>query len=312
MNILITGGAGFIGSNTAEYLVDRGHTITIVDNLSSGFTKNIAHLLSNKSVRFFNVDIRDKEQIKEILSSSSFDICINYAALISVAESFYNPLLTEEINTIALINLYDLCGQKGIKKIIHISSAAIYGDSPELPKKEDMLPVPKSPYAVTKLSGEYYNSFFASRYGYIPVNFRFFNVFGRRQNPESQYAAAVPIFIRKALSGDNITIYGDGCQTRDFIYVDDLVSAIDSVAIRGNNFSGTFNVGYGKYISIKEIAEFIIKKSGSFSKILFADERPGDIKHSYSSIDNLKRTGWSPEIGFEEGIIRTIDYFRSE
>jgi UDP-glucose 4-epimerase len=313
MNILITGGAGFIGSNAAHYFVERGHRVTVLDNLLSGYYENISDLADEKKISYYQDDIRNTPVIQKIVSEHEIDTCINYAALISVAESTEKPELTEEINVMGIINLLKVCGENRIKTFIHASSAAVYGDSEVLPKEEDMLPEPKSPYAVSKLAGEYYNRYFAGIHGFTAINCRFFNVFGLRQDPGSQYAAAIPIFIKRALLGSDITIFGDGEQVRDFIFVEDLVSAIDYLRENSTRFpSGSvFNLGYGEYISINELVKKIIAATGSGSKVVYDNPRPGDIKLSYASVEKLLQLGWKKATGFEKGLEKTIEWFRS-
>ncbi len=176
MNICITGGAGFIGSNAVTHFMTKGHTVTVIDNLLSGFKHNIEPFLDDSKFTFYEADIRDSKTIEKIFKKHKFDICINFAALISVAESTENPLLTEDINVSGMINLLEACSTIQIKTFVHASSAAVYGDSQELPKREQMTLFPKSPYAITKLAGEYYNSFFASGNNFTAINCRFFNV----------------------------------------------------------------------------------------------------------------------------------------
>lgn len=312
MNILITGGAGFIGSNATEYFVSKNNNVIIVDNLLSGYYKNIQDLVESKKIKYYEADIRDNDTIKKIFSENNVDICINFAAMISVAESTENPLLCEDINVNGLINVLEACGQNNVKTFVHASSAAVYGDSLELPKIESMAPEPKSPYAVTKLAGEYYNNFFADKYGFKAINCRFFNVFGPRQDPKSQYAAAIPIFIEKAVSNKDITIYGDGEQTRDFIYVEDLISAISHLIDNHENLTtNTFNLGYGQFITINNIVKKILEATNSTSKVNYEDPRPADIKYSYASIDNLNNTNWKKNIGFDQGLLNTKSYFEN-
>ncbi len=314
MNILITGGAGFIGSNAARYFAERGHRVTVLDNLLSGYYENISDLADEKKISFYRDDIRNSETLNRIFTEQKIDTCINYAALISVAESTEKPELTEDINVKGIINLLKISGERGIKTFVHASSAAVYGDSEVLPKKEDMLPEPKSPYAVSKLAGEYYNRYFGGIHGFSAINCRFFNVFGPRQDPGSQYAAAIPIFIQRALLGKDITIFGDGEQVRDFIYVEDLVSAIDYLMGNSGRFpSGSvFNLGYGEHISINRLVKKIIAATGSSSQVVYDDPRPGDIRLSYASVDKLMKLGWSKTSGFEKGLEKTLEWFRGK
>ncbi len=315
MKFLITGGAGFIGSNAVEYFLAKGHEITVLDNLLSGKYDNIKSFVENQGVRFINGDIRDEDCVKKILADGKIDVCVNYAALVSVAESTENPALTEDINVRGMINLLKNAGARGLKVFVHASSAAVYGDNPELPKLETMIPEPKSPYAVSKIAGEYYNRYFSEIMGFRAVNCRFFNVFGPKQNPDSQYAAAIPIFLKRAISNKDITIYGDGDQTRDFIYVKDLISAIDFLierSLKWDNFNPVFNLGYGNFISINELVKKIISITGSKSKIIYENPRPGDIKYSYASNGKIKSLGWGDRItGFEKGLAEAIDWYKN-
>lgn len=312
MNILITGGAGFIGSNSALFFSEMGYNVIVIDNLLSGDYSNISELVDKKKIKYYEADIRDSGALKKIFIENKVDACIHYAALVSVAESTENPKLTEDINVNGLINLLEHCGNNGIKFFSHSSSAAIYGDSEELPKIESMPPQPKSPYAISKLSGEYYNNFYASIYGFRAINCRYFNVFGPKQNPESQYAAAIPIFIKQALLNKDITIYGDGKQTRDFIFVNDLISAISFLLNNSGKFQehNTFNIGYGEFIAIDDLAHMLIDFTGSKSEIVYAEERPGDVKYSYASVKRLSNLGWTPQTGFNRGLSETADWFR--
>ncbi len=313
MNILISGGAGFIGSNSADFLIKKGNRVIIADNLLSGFYKNISGLADKERCVFYEADIRDGAAMEKIFIDHKIDACINFAALISVAESTEKPKLTEDINVNGMINLIEICGKHRIKYFVHASSAAVYGDSQELPKREEMVPEPKSPYAITKITGEYYNRYFSQVYGYNAVNCRFFNVFGPRQNPESQYSAAIPIFIKRALQNRDITIYGDGGQTRDFIFVGDLISAIYYLMENSekNRENPTFNLGYGKFITINDLVKMIIRLTGSSSKIIYENSRPGDIKYSYASVEKLMNTGWVENSGFDKGLMDTIEWYKS-
>lgn len=315
MTYLITGGAGFIGSNAVDYFIQKGESVIVLDNLLTGFESNIKGHFDNASFKYYKGDIRDSSIINKIFYENIIDVCINFAALISVPESIEKPILTEDININGLINLLKICGENRIKCFVHASSAAIYGDNPILPKVENMIPEPRSPYAISKIAGEYYNNCFSHIYKYKALNFRFFNVFGPRQNPKSAYAAAVPIFIKKIIDGENIVIYGDGEQTRDFVFVKDLLSAIDFMinkSLNNGELKQVYNLGYGNSMSINSLVKtikFILK-----SDILedFEEIRDGDIRHSYASIDNILNEGWKPIYGFKYGLNETISSFRKK
>jgi UDP-glucose 4-epimerase len=303
--VAITGGAGFIGSHLTEFWLEKGAEVRIIDNFRTGKRENIKFF---SDAILYEGDIRDKSFVDKALEG--VDYVHNLAAMISVPESIENPYECEEINIIGLLNLLEACVKHKVKKIIHSSSAAIYGDSPESPKIIDFAPNPKSPYGITKLCGEYYlNSYYFNK-GLQGISLRYFNVFGPRQDPNSQYAAAIPIFVSKALKNEDITIYGDGAQTRDFIYVKDVARANYLSAV-SNIPNGIFNVARGNSISIYELAKLIIQETNSRSKIIFAPERVGDIKHSLADIEKTKKKlNFNPEFNLIDGLKITIKYFR--
>ncbi len=220
LKVVVTGGAGFIGSHIVESWASNNVEVHVIDNLRTGKYENIR---TTKGVSFHNVSITDREAVFEIMEGATY--VHHLAALVSVPESVDNPLECIEINLKGLINILDAAVKHKVKKIVHSSSAAVYGDNPASPKDTDLRPMPKSPYGITKLDGEYYLQAYEENFGLKGISLRYFNVFGPRQDPGSQYAAAVPIFVKKALKGESITIYGDGEQTRDFIYVKDVVNA---------------------------------------------------------------------------------------
>lgn len=302
--ICITGGAGFIGSHLAEYCSEQGFYVEVIDNLRSGYEKNLENI---KNTRLHRVSVLDRDSVFSIVQGCKY--IFNLAAMISVPESMSNPIGCVEINVNGLINILDAAVKYKVEKLVHSSSAAIYGDDPELPKRTNMLPNPKSPYGITKLDGEYYLNMYSDFYNIKTSSLRYFNVFGPRQDPKSQYAAAIPIFVYKAIKNEDIIIYGDGTQTRDFVYVKDVAKANFLAALNPLK-KGVFNVANGKTITIKELAEIIIEFTGSKSKIHFASERPGDIKHSLASItettDILK---FEPVYDLKDGLNKTVQYF---
>jgi UDP-glucose 4-epimerase len=302
MKVLITGGAGFIGSHIAQHFQGRADVV-VLDNLRSGFRKNLDDL----RCRFIEGSVTDQAAVRDAVKG--VDYIFHLAAMISVPESMTKPRECVEINTQGTLTVLEEAAQAGVKKLCFSSSAAVYGDNPRLPKTEDMLPEPKSPYAVTKLDGEYYCQMFHNEGWLKTACMRYFNVFGPRQDPKSQYAAAVPIFIDKALKNEPITIFGDGLQTRDFVYVKDVVAANVFLAERPD-LTGVYNVANGRTITIKELAEKIVAMTGSKSRINFASERAGDIKHSRAAIDKIRSAGFAPANAFDDGLKNTVDYFR--
>ncbi len=302
MKILITGGAGFIGSHLAEHYQGKAG-VRILDDLRTGYRRNLAGL----EVDFQHGSILDREAVHRAVQG--VDCVFHLAGMISVPESMAQPLACAELNVIGLLNVLEEASRAGVRKLCFSSSAAIYGDNPVVPKIETMTPEPRSPYAITKLDGEYYGAMF-TRAGRIEVAcLRFFNVFGPRQDPCSAYAAAVPIFIRQALAGHPLTIYGDGEQTRDFIYVKD-VAAANAFAASTAGLAGTFNVGYGAGLTINDLARTIIAAAGSRSEIRYEPVRAGDVKHSVASVDKLFAAGFRPASNWREGLAATVQSFR--
>lgn len=309
MKVIVTGGCGFIGSHIVEYWINESAEVHIIDNLRSGYKKNI-EIFDQTNIIHHKGSITDNDLVNKVLEGA--DYVFNLAALVSVPESMDKPKECIDINVGGLINLLEAAKKHKIKKLVHSSSAAVYGDDPELPKITAMRPNPKSPYGITKLDGEYYCQMFSESYGLKTVSLRYFNAFGPRQDPKSQYAAAIPIFISKAVNNEDITIYGDGEQTRDFVYVKDIVKA-NVLAAENPDLTGVFNVAQGKSITIKKIAEWIIEIMDSKSKIIFADERAGDIKHSLASIVNtVERLKFQPEYDLKTGLEKTIDFFTNQ
>ena len=303
MRILVTGGAGFIGSHIVAHFQGRAE-VRVLDNLRSGFQRNLAGF----KTEFIQASILDREAVRRAMAG--VDYVFHLAAMISVPESMQQPVECNELNTTGTLIVLEEAARAKVKKLVLSSSAAIYGSNPVTPKVEAMAPEPKSPYAITKLDGEYYCKMFTDE-GRLPtVCLRYFNVFGPRQDPRSQYAAAVPIFIDHAVKNAPIIIHGDGEQTRDFIYVKDIVVANVFFATQ-SPASGVFNVAYGRKITIKQLAQQIITLTGSRSVIKNQPERPGDVKHSLAAIDKLRAAGFAPASNFDDGLTATIEFFKS-
>lgn len=300
MKYLITGGSGFIGSHITEQILINGDEAIIIDNLRTGNLNN----LKNLNVEFINGDIRDHELVNRLINR--VDGVFHLAALVSVPESFTNTKECIEINNIGLVNILNAIKDKPECKIIFSSSSACYGNNPVLPKNENMKPEPISPYAVTKLDGEFYIEQYKEAYSIQGTSLRYFNVYGPRQNPKSQYAAAIPIFINQALRGQDITIHGDGNQTRDFIFVKDVAKANLLAFAKGHNL---YNVATGESITIVELAHKIKSLTNSKSEIKHLGIRTGDVKDSYADINKIKSIGFIPSYSFDEGLKQTIDYY---
>lgn len=303
MRILVTGGAGFIGSHIVEHFQGKAE-VRVLDNLRSGFRHN----LSGLQHEFIEASILDREAVRRAMQD--VDFVFHLAAMISVPESMAKPIECDELNTKGTLVVLEEAAQAGVKKLVLSSSAAIYGDNPIVPKLETMFPEPKSPYAITKLDGEYYCKMFTEQGRLQTTCLRYFNVFGPRQDPKSQYAAAVPIFIHRAIKGESITIHGDGEQTRDFIFVKDIAAANAFFATQ-SAATGVFNVAYGQRITINDLAVLVCRLTNSDSQIQHAPERAGDVKHSLAAVNRLRAAGFLPTGNLSDGLAATVDYFRN-
>ncbi len=301
--VLITGGAGFIGSHLARRLAPQAE-VTVLDDLRSGYARN----LDGVPCRFLQGSILDDAALREAIAGA--EEVYHLAAMISVPESVEKPEECALLNTEGTRRVLAAAHAAGVRKVVLASSAAIYGDNPTVPKLETMPPEPKSPYAATKLAGERLLEEYRLDHGLGTASLRFFNVFGPRQDPRSAYAAAVPIFIAKALRDEPIGIHGDGGQTRDFIHVQDIVGAL-AYAAASPDMAGTYNVGYGRSQTILALAQEIIRLTGSRSVITHLPPRAGDVRHSLASTDRLLAAGWKPESSVSAGLVETVSYFRS-
>lgn len=302
MKILITGGAGFIGSHIAEQFQGRAQ-VRVLDNFRTGHRRNLDGL----QVELVEGSILDRAALRTAMQGVEY--VFHLAALVSVPESVQRPYECVELNVTGLLNVLEAAAQAGVRKLCFSSSAAVYGDNPTVPKHEQMLPEPRSPYAVSKLDGEYYCRQFTEAGRLQTVSLRFFNVFGPRQDPHSAYAAVVPIFIQQALAHAPLTIYGDGRQTRDFIYVKDIAAA-NIFAATTPGLTGVLNAGYGSQITVLDLAHRIIAQAGSRSEIRHLPARAGDVRHSCANADALRAAGFRPVSSLAAGLGETLDYFR--
>jgi len=300
--IVVTGGAGFIGSHIAWELV-KDNDVIVIDNLYTGKAENVP-----PGAKLVKADIRDYNAIAELVSNA--DYVFHEAAQVSVVESIRDPIFTEEVNVLGTLNIIRAL-LEGHGKLIFASSASVYGDNPNLPLKETERPRPLSPYGVTKATVEEYLRVYHELYGLPVVALRYFNVFGPRQSA-NQYAGVISIFINRALAGEPLVIFGDGKQTRDFIYVKDVVRANLLVAESKRANGRVFNVATGKQTSILELAMKIIEITGTTSSIIFDKPRPGDIRHSLADITEIKKLGFEPEWSLEEGLKKTVEWYQEQ
>jgi UDP-glucose 4-epimerase len=309
MKYLVTGGAGFIGSHIVEELLDRDHEVIVLDNLHTGSIKNIEPFFQKKSVSFIEGSITDLKLLKGLFND--IDGIFHEAAIPSVPRSLKNPLVTNENNVTGTLNVLLAARDTGIKRVIFASSSSVYGDTPVLPKHEEMKPNPKSPYAVSKLCGEYYCRVFSDLYGIKTSVLRYFNIFGPRQDPTSEYSAVIPKFISRILRNESPVIYGDGTQTRDFTYVKDVVHA--NIKAMESNSEGIFNVAYGSRTSLNDLARIIMEIQGVTIDIKYEVPRQGDVHDSLADISAAKKVfKYTPAYTVKTGLMETIQWYKNQ
>ena len=305
---LVTGGAGFIGSNLVRHLVELGARVRVFDDLSSGHLENLAGL--EKSVEFVRGDLRDAAAVRAAAQGTAH--VFHLGALASVQASVDDPAATHEINVTGTLNVLLAARAAGVRRVVFSSSASIYGDDPQMPKREDMLPAPLTGYALSKLAGEHYGRIFRGLYGLEFFALRYFNVFGPRQDPASHYAAVIPLFMRAYAAGRQPTIYGDGEQTRDFTYVADIVAAnLCCLEAPAAAAGGVYNVAYGDRISVNDLARRIAALAGQAFAPTYAPARSGDVRESQADSSLARRVlGWQPTGDFAAGLRATYDWFK--
>jgi nucleoside-diphosphate-sugar epimerase len=306
-NFLVTGGAGFIGSNICTKLVSRGCSVRVVDNLLTGKKTNLASILDK--IEFIEADMGDPKVARAAMKD--IDVVLHQGALPSVPRSVDDPAATHRHCVDATFTLLLAARDAHVKRFVYASSSSAYGDTPTLPKVETMLPSPLSPYAAAKLVGEYYCSVFSGVFGLQTISLRYFNVFGPHQDPTSQYAAAIPAFVTSILQDKPPTIYGDGEQSRDFTYVDNVVEA-NLLAARARKTAGeVINIACGKAVTVNEIIDMINEFTGRKVKPIYTAPRPGDVKHSLADISLAKKLiGFTPKVSFRQGLEKAIDWYR--
>lgn len=310
--VLITGGAGFIGSHIADELLKRNYRVRIIDNFCTGSMENIRHILSR--VELVKGDIRNKKLVAKTMNGVKY--VIHQAALRSVPRSIDDPVSTNDVNINGTLNLLIAAKNTKVKRFVYASSSSIYGDTKALPKKEDQVPLPISPYAASKLTGEHYCRVFAKTFGLETVSLRYFNVFGPRQDPGSKYAVVVPIFIFSGLHKKPFEIHSDGKQTRDFTYIDNVVNAnILAMTCPGKiGISGmVFNIACHERHSVLDIAYTVSKILKIKPKFIFKPLRAGDVRHTLADNSLAKKyLKFKPSTNFEDGMKKTIEYFKNK
>ncbi len=304
---LVTGGAGFIGSNICKKLVSQRCFVRVVDNLLTGKKSNLADIIDK--IEFIQADMGDEDVARSAMKD--IDFCLHQGALPSVPRSVDNPAATHRHCLNATFTLLLAARDAGIKRFVYASSSSAYGDTPTLPKIETMQPQPLSPYAAAKLAGEYYAKVFYEVFGLETISLRYFNVFGPHQDPTSQYAAAIPAFVTAILKDEQPTVFGDGEQSRDFTYVDNVVEA-NLLAAKAKKTSGeVINIACGQAITVNETIDIINELVGGNIKPIYTDPRPGDVKHSLADISLAKKLiGFKPKISFRQGFEKAIGWYR--
>jgi len=305
---LVTGGAGFIGSHIADSLVRRGDSVVVLDNLSTGKLANLE--ASRGGVEFLQADVRDLNAVSR--ACRGVECVLHHAALASVPQSIADPIAANEVNACGTLNVLVAARERGVRRVVYAASSSVYGDTPALPIAEEAPAVPLSPYAVSKHVGELYCQVYWKLHGLEAVVLRYFNVFGPRQDPASEYAAVIPKFIRALQRGESPVIFGDGEQTRDFVYVGNVVEA-NLLALKTPNAAGqVLNIASGRRTSLNQLVEMMQRAIGVEARPVHGDPRPGDIKHSCADISRARKLlGYQVGVPLEEGLVRTAGWFAS-
>ena len=316
-NVLVTGGAGFIGSNLCEALIELKCNVTCLDNFSTGKRENVSSFLDKSNFKLIEGDIRNIDDCMK--ATQEVDFVLHQAALGSVPRSIKNPRVTNDVNASGFVNMMVASKENKVKRFVYATSSSVYGDSKVLPKKEDLIGRPMSPYAVTKHVNELYASVFAHNYGIETIGLRYFNVFGKRQDPKGEYSAVIPKFIDKLMKGESPIIYGDGKTTRDFTYIDNVVYA-NLLCITTSNkeaIDEVFNIAAGGRSTLLDLVEYLKEFLSEFNQniknieIKHQEFRVGDITHSYADINKAKKIlNYTPKYTFQEGLKKAIKWYK--
>jgi len=308
-HVLVTGGAGFIGSNLTEALLKMGHQVWVLDNLSTGKRENLVFDEAYPFLEMIEGDICDLTTCQKAMEGIEY--VFHQAALPSVQRSVEDPLTSHTVNTGGTLNLLIAAKDAGVRRVIYAASSSAYGDTPTLPKKEEMVPNPLSPYALQKLIGEEYCRLFFQLYGLETISLRYFNIFGPKQDPNSIYSAVIPKFIDALVSGHSPVIFGDGEQSRDFTYIDNVVHA-NLLAMNAERTQGeVVNVACGRRVSLNQLVKILQDIIGSHVSSHYEEPRKGDVRHSLADIKRVKTIlNYDPRVGIEEGLRKTVEYFK--
>lgn len=314
--ILITGGAGFIGSNLCEFFVNSGAVVTCFDNLSTGKHSNIQHLMNNENFSFVNGDIRNFKECMDV--ANGIDYILHQAALGSVPRSIVDPITSNEVNVSGFLNMLVAGRDNKVKRFVYAASSSTYGDSELLPKVEEKIGKPLSPYAITKYVNELYASIFSKTYGLEVIGLRYFNVFGRRQDPNGAYAAVIPKFVSQLMKKESPTINGDGSYSRDFTYIDNVIEAnvLSLLTTDKEAINQIYNVAYGDRNTLNDLMSYLkrylseLDQEISEVKVIYGPNRPGDIPHSHASINKAKKLlGYNPKLSLEQGLKDAVKWY---
>lgn len=314
--VLVTGGAGFIGSNLVEALLEQNNKVVCLDNFATGKRENIAAFMANKNFRLIEGDIRNEETCRQ--ACEEVDYVLHQAALGSVPRSINDPVTSTEVNIDGFVKMLVAARDSGVKRFVYAASSSTYGDHPALPKQEDIIGNPLSPYAITKYVNELYAKVFADLYGMEVIGLRYFNVFGKRQDPDGAYAAVIPKFIKSLLKGESPTINGDGSQSRDFTYINNVVQ-VNQLALLSSapeSINTVYNVAYGENTSLNELYSYLIEFLATYTlevskiKPIYGPSRKGDVLHSLASIDKARNLlGYKPQFSIRDGLKEAIDWY---
>lgn len=314
--VLVTGGAGFIGSNLCEYLINNDVNVTCLDNFSTGHRRNINDLINNKKFTLIEGDIRDLSTCIKACENQNF--ILHQAALGSVPRSIVDPILTNEVNISGFLNMLIAARESGVKRLVYAASSSTYGDSEMMPKVENKIGKPLSPYAITKYVNELYADIFSKIYGLETIGLRYFNVFGRRQDPNGAYAAVIPKFVGQLIKGESPVINGDGTYSRDFTYIDNVIQAniLGLITTNKNAINTVYNVAYGDRSSLNDLTKYLKNYLSEYDNkisnidIIHGPNRDGDIPHSHASIDKAKEyLNYNPQFNLQKGLKEAINWY---
>lgn len=305
MNYLVTGGAGFIGSTIVRRLLSDGHAVRVLDDFSTGLKENLTEVIDD--IELITGDIRDFDTVAKAVKK--IDFVLHQAAVPSVPKSVNDPITSNSANIDGTLHVLEASRKADVKRVVIASSSSVYGESEELPKHEGMVPSPLSPYAITKLTGEYYCRVFWQLYGFETVALRYFNIFGPRQDPNGDYAPVIPKFITAIQKGVAPIVFGDGEQSRDFTFVDNAVAANLMAATADGMAGEAFNVACGAQFTLNQLLDKLRAILGSDQQARYDPPRVGDIMHSYADITKIRKVGYKPVVEFDDGLARTVEFF---